>query len=77
YLEDTRDLSGPDGTPRRASVPEDLAPDELTVPKARELFETQPEGDLVLGEDPATGTTIVAKSGRYGPYVTELLPEPE
>ena len=63
--------------PRRASVPEDLAPDELTVEKARELLETQPEGDLVLGEDPATGTTIVAKNGRYGPYVTELLPEPE
>lgn len=62
---------------RRASVPDDLAPDELTVEKARELLETQPEGDLVLGEDPSTGTTIVAKNGRYGPYVTELLPEPE
>jgi DNA topoisomerase-1 len=77
YLEDTQDLSGPEGTPRRASVPDELAPDELTVAKARELLETQPEGDLVLGEDPSTGTTIVAKSGRYGPYVTELLPEPE
>lgn len=77
YLEDTGGPSGPDGTPRRASVPDDLAPDELTVDKARELLETQPEGDLVLGEDPATGTTIVAKNGRYGPYVTELLPEPE
>jgi DNA topoisomerase-1 len=36
-----------------------------------------PDGDIVLGTDPGTGTTIVAKSGRYGPYVTELLPEPE
>jgi DNA topoisomerase I len=62
---------------KRASVPEDLAPDELTVEKARELLETQPDGDIVLGEDPSTGTTIVARNGRYGPYVTELLPEPE
>ena len=63
--------------PRRASVPEDLAPDELTVVKARELLETMPDGDIVLGQDPSSGTTIVAKNGRYGPYVTELLPEPE
>ncbi|GCE75403.1 type I DNA topoisomerase [Cellulomonas biazotea] len=76
YLEDASVL-GEDGNPRRASVPDELAPDELTVEKARELMETQPEGDLVLGEDPTTGTTIVAKNGRYGPYVTELLPEPE
>lgn len=75
YLEDG--TTGEDGTARRASVPEELAPDELTVEKARELLETQPDGDLVLGEDPATGTTIVARNGRYGPYVTELLPEPE
>jgi DNA topoisomerase-1 len=77
YIEDTGGEPGEDGNPRRASVPDDLAPDELTVAKARELLETQPEGDLVLGTDPATGTTIVAKNGRYGPYVTELLPEPE
>lgn len=63
--------------PRRASVPDDLAPDELTVAKARELLETQPDGDQVLGADPATGTTIVARTGRYGPYVTEVLPTPE
>lgn len=77
YIEDSAGEPGPDGTPRRASVPDDLAPDELTVEKARELLETQPEGDLVLGTDPATGHTVVAKNGRYGPYVTELLPEPE
>lgn len=75
YLEDG--TTGEDGTARRASVPEELAPDELTVERARELLDTQPDGDLVLGEDPGTGTTIVAKNGRYGPYVTELLPEPE
>ncbi|MFI2755053.1 type I DNA topoisomerase [Cellulomonas sp. P22] len=76
YLEDAA-ATAEGGEPKRASVPDDLAPDELTVAKARELIETQPEGDLVLGEDPATGTTIVAKKGRFGPYVTELLPEPE
>jgi len=77
YLEDTNAPTGEDGNPLRASVPDELAPDELTVAKARELLETQPEGDQVLGRDPVTGTTIVAKNGRYGPYVTELLPEPE
>jgi DNA topoisomerase-1 len=80
YLEDTTGLTGAvgdDGSPRRASVPEDLAPDELTVAKARELLETQPDGDRVLGTDPASGTEIVARNGRYGPYVTEVLPEPE
>lgn len=77
YLEDSAAPAAEDGTPRRASVPEDLAPDELTVAKARELLETQPDGDRVLGEDPATGTTVVARNGRYGPYVTEVLPEPE
>jgi DNA topoisomerase-1 len=66
-----------DGEARRASVPDDLAPDELTVERARELLASQPDGDTVLGTDPATGTTIVAKKGRYGPYVTEVLPEPE
>jgi len=76
YLEDPSVL-GDDGNPRRASVPDELAPDELTVEKARELLETQPDGDLVLGQDPTTGTTIVAKNGRFGPYVTEVLPEPE
>ncbi|OJV60128.1 MAG: DNA topoisomerase I [Cellulomonas sp. 73-145] len=63
--------------PQRASVPDDLAPDELTVEKAHELLTTQPDGDRELGTDPSTGTTIVARSGRYGPYVTEVLPEPE
>lgn len=77
YLEDSTAPVGDDGTPRRASVPEDLAPDELTVERARELLDAEPEGDIVLGTDPERGTTIVARNGRYGPYVTEVLPEPE
>jgi DNA topoisomerase-1 len=59
---------------QRASVPEELAPDELTLERAEELL-AQPSGDRELGADPATGLTIVARTGRYGPYVTEVLPE--
>jgi DNA topoisomerase-1 len=59
---------------QRASVPEELAPDELTVEKAEELL-AQPSGDRELGADPETGLQLVARTGRYGPYVTEVLPE--
>ncbi|MFF4240151.1 type I DNA topoisomerase [Actinomadura geliboluensis] len=59
----------------RVNIPDDIAPDELTAEKAEELL-AQPSGDRELGTDPATGHTIVAKSGRFGPYVTEILPEP-
>ncbi|MFE7810631.1 type I DNA topoisomerase [Streptomyces sp. NPDC057433] len=59
---------------QRADVPEDLAPDELTVEYAEELL-AKPSGDFELGTDPATGRPVVAKDGRYGPYVTEILPE--
>ncbi|MFK4145579.1 type I DNA topoisomerase [Streptomyces sp. NPDC004065] len=59
---------------QRADIPDDLAPDELTVELAEELL-AKPSGDVELGTDPATGHTIVAKAGRYGPYVTEVLPE--
>ncbi|PZQ89627.1 MAG: type I DNA topoisomerase [Leifsonia xyli] len=64
-------------TPRKVNVPDGLAPDELTPEKARELIEAPVATDRVLGVNPATGKTIVAKDGRYGPYVTELEPEPE
>jgi DNA topoisomerase-1 len=59
---------------QRVNVPEDLAPDELTVEKATELL-NQPNDDVVLGTDPGTGLTVLAKAGRFGPYVTEQLPE--
>jgi DNA topoisomerase-1 len=67
---------GPDGeeSSQRASVPEDLAPDELTVEKAEALL-AEPSGDRDLGIDPASGLPLVAKAGRYGPYVTEVLPD--
>jgi len=56
----------------RANVPVELAPDELTAEKAAELL-ALPSGDHPLGVDPSTGREIVAKTGRYGPYVTEIL----
>ncbi|WP_221354889.1 type I DNA topoisomerase [Streptomyces beigongshangae] len=59
---------------QRADVPEDLAPDELTVELAEELL-AKPSGDFELGVDPVTGHQIIARDGRYGPYVTEVLPE--
>ncbi|WP_328670628.1 type I DNA topoisomerase [Streptomyces sp. NBC_00328] len=59
---------------QRADVPEDLAPDELTVELAEELL-AKPSGDFELGADPQTGHQIIARAGRYGPYVTEVLPE--
>jgi DNA topoisomerase I len=59
---------------QRANVPEDMAPDELTPEKAEELFNV-PSGDKPLGSDPVSGHEVVAKAGRFGPYVTEVLPE--
>ena len=59
---------------QRANIPPDVVPDELTVAKAEELL-AQPSGDRELGVDAATGLSIVAKTGRYGPYVTEVPPE--
>ena len=59
---------------QRANVPEDMAPDELTPEKAEELFNV-PSGDKPLGSDPDSGHDLVAKAGRFGPYVTEVLPE--
>src|SRR5581483_1958011 len=59
---------------QRASVPEELAPDELTLERAEELL-AEPTGDRELGADPETGHPILARHGRYGPYVTEVLPE--
>ncbi|GGA70109.1 DNA topoisomerase 1 [Pseudoclavibacter endophyticus] len=73
YLEVT---DGTGGTPRRIGVPEDLAPDELTEAKARELIDAPIPQDRELGVDPETGNTIVVKDGRFGSYVSEVFPEP-
>ncbi|MFZ0013243.1 MAG: type I DNA topoisomerase, partial [Acidimicrobiia bacterium] len=53
----------------RGSIPEDLAPDEVTVAKALELIEEQNKGDKIFGTDPDSGLTVYGKTGRFGPYV--------
>ncbi|OEV01875.1 DNA topoisomerase I [Streptomyces qinglanensis] len=72
YVEAPSPQEGEPG--QRADVPDDLPPDELTVDYAKELL-AKPSGDFELGTDPETGRPIVARDGRYGPYVTEVLPE--
>jgi len=69
YLEDTADAGS------RANVPDDLPPDELNVEKARELLANPAGAENELGPDPESGNVIVAKNGRFGPYVTEVLPD--
>jgi DNA topoisomerase-1 len=64
-------------TPRRVNIPSELAPDELTAEKARELIEAPVVVDRVIGVNPDNGKLVLAKDGRYGPYVTEADPEPE
>ena len=59
-----------------ANIPEGTAPDEMNLAYAIELL-AKPSGERELGIDPETGFPIIAKSGRYGAYVTEVLPEPE
>ncbi|MCI5825988.1 MAG: type I DNA topoisomerase [Arcanobacterium sp.] len=72
YLEETRS----DGTEgRRASVPTGVTPDELTVEKAHEILDSAIQEDRVLGQDPATGYDLVVKDGRFGPYISEVLPD--
>ncbi|QUW18492.1 type I DNA topoisomerase [Agrococcus sp. Marseille-Q4369] len=70
YLEGT----GPDGEVKRANIPEDLTPDQLTPEKAAELFAAEPAEDRVLGQHPETGLDVVVKNGRFGPYIEEALP---
>jgi len=59
-----------------ANIPETMAPDELTLQVAIDLL-AQPSGERELGIHPETNLPLLAKSGRFGPYVTEVFPEPE
>jgi DNA topoisomerase-1 len=59
-----------------ANIPETMAPDELTLQVAIDLL-AQPSGERELGIHPETNLPLIAKSGRFGPYITEVLPEPE
>jgi DNA topoisomerase-1 len=62
------------GEDQRANIPVDMAPDELTAEVAEELL-SRPSGDRDLGVHPDTGLQVMAKTGRYGPYVIEVLPD--
>ncbi|WP_268778126.1 type I DNA topoisomerase [Microbacterium sp. Root61] len=75
YLEVVDPEAEPEAEPRRVNIPEDLAPDELTPEKARELIDAPVAGNRVLGENPENGKLIVVKDGRFGPYIEETLPE--
>ena len=81
YLEvfDEKSEVGEDGAlkARTVNIPDGLAPDELTPEKAHELAEAEPAEDRVVGLHPTTGKRIIAKNGRFGPYVTELPDEGE
>ncbi|SMG13526.1 type I DNA topoisomerase [Agreia pratensis] len=77
YLEVREEGAAEDAVPRRVNIPADLAPDELTEAKARELIDAPVVVDRIIGVNPETGKNVVAKDGRFGPYVTEVDPEPE
>ncbi|HWC36121.1 MAG TPA: type I DNA topoisomerase [Mycobacteriales bacterium] len=53
----------------RASIPDDMPPDELTVERALALL-NKTSDERLLGQHPETGEPILVRSGRYGPYVT-------
>ncbi|MFP7696429.1 type I DNA topoisomerase [Trueperella sp. LYQ143] len=59
----------------RATIPDDVAPDELTLERALDLLENSGSEERELGRDPQTGYPIIVKNGRFGPYVTEVLPD--
>ncbi len=73
YVEDTKNVDA-QGTPQRASVPPDMAPDELTAEVARKLIRQNASGGRVLGTD-SNGNTIEVRVGRFGPYVERITPE--
>ncbi|MES2092757.1 MAG: type I DNA topoisomerase [Actinomycetota bacterium] len=77
YLEVADADATPEATPRRVNIPPELAPDELTVAKAHELIDAPVVVDRVIGVNPENGKQVVAKDGRFGPYITEVDPEPE
>ncbi|MFO7689877.1 MAG: DNA topoisomerase, partial [Cryobacterium sp.] len=74
YLEVAVPDAAPDAPPRRVNIPPELAPDELTAAKAHELIDAPVSVDRVIGLHPESGKEIIAKDGRFGPYVTELDP---
>ena len=78
YVEEVVPTSdGSEPTPRRASINDDVPPDEMTPSLAREYLAQAADDGRVLGQDPETGRDIIVKTGRYGPFVSEVLEETE
>ena len=73
YLEDVNHLDD-EGNPKRASLPDTLAPDELTVEVGHDLIENHSVGPRALGVDPVSGGTVEVRNGRFGPYVALVMP---
>lgn len=73
YLEDVNHLDN-EGNPKRASLPDTLAPDELTVEVGHDLIENHSGGPRALGVDPVSGGTVEVRNGRFGPYVALVMP---
>ena len=73
YLEDMNHLDD-EGNPKRASLPDTLAPDELTVEVGHDLIENHSGGPRALGGDPVSGGTVEVRNGRFGPYVALVMP---
>ena len=73
YLEDVNHLDD-EGNPKRASLPDTLAPDELTVEVGHDLIENHSGGPRTLGVDPVSGGTVEVRNGRFGPYVALVMP---
>ena len=73
YLEDVNHLDD-EGNPKRASLPDTLAPDELTVEVGHDLIENHSGGPRALGVDPVSGGTVEVRNGRFGPYVALVMP---
>jgi DNA topoisomerase-1 len=55
---------------RKASIPNEMPPDELTLEKAQELLDQSAQGEEPLGVDPETQRPVYLKQGRFGPYVS-------
>jgi DNA topoisomerase-1 len=60
---------GEGGPGRTASLPDDVAPADLSVERAVELVRAKAEGPRSLGVDPATGQNVYVMNGRFGWYV--------
>ena len=74
---DAGDSEAAQAKPKRASITDDIAPDELTPAKARDFLAQAADDGRVLGQDPETGRDVIVKTGRYGPFVAEVLEETE